>query len=176
MTMRTPISLMLALVLGVACSMLVACGGSTKTIGLIPSDRADKIQNDLDRIRSAVDAGKCAQAARALRGLQFQLSKLPATTDPRLRARLELGAVNLGRRIPGDCTANTQTTQTTPTVTTQTQTVTTQTQTTTVPPPTTTVPTTTVPTTTPTTTVPTPTTTTPGGPGGGVTAPTTTTP
>jgi hypothetical protein len=178
MTMRTPISMTLALVLGVACSMLVACGGNTKTVGLIPGDRADKINTDLDKIRSAVDAGKCAQAARALRGLQFQLSKLPAKTDPRLRVRLEQGAANLARRIPGDCAANTQTTETTPTVTTQTQTVTTQTETTTVPttPPTTTVPTTTTPATTPTTTVPTETTTTPGGTGGGATAPTDTTP
>jgi hypothetical protein len=178
MTMRLPISMLLALVLGVACSALVACGGSSKTIGLIPGDRADKIQTDLDKIRSAVDAGRCADARRAVRGLQFQLSKLPASTDPRLRARLQTGVVNLARRIPGDCTANTTTTDTTPTVTTQTETVTTetQTQTTTVPTtPTTTVPTTTTPTTTPTTTTPTQTSTTPGGPGGGATAPTDTT-
>jgi hypothetical protein len=175
MTMRLPISMMLALVLGVACSMLVACGGSTKTIGLIPGDRADKINTDLDRIRAAVDAGKCAEAARALRGLQFQLGRLPGTTDPRLRARLEVGVANLAHRIPADCTANTTTTTTTPTVTTQTQTETVPTQTVTTPPPTQTQ---TTPATTPTETTPTtttPPTTTTGGPGGGATAPGSTT-
>jgi hypothetical protein len=165
----SPLSLLLALVLGAGCALLVACG-SADNPHLLSAARADRLNGELDDVRNAVDGGDCATARQAVQRLSDEVTSLPADTDPRLRRRLQEGASNLARRAVADC-ANSQTTptvtETTPTVTettqTQTETQTTETQTN----PDTQTQTTTTP--TETTTTPSDTTTTPDS--GGSTAP-----
>jgi cell division septation protein DedD len=165
MRMRAPATLLLALVLGAACAVLVGCGSKANP-HLVSQARAQNIGRDLDDLRSAVDAGDCQAASEAARRLQDDVSTLPRTTDPRLAARLQEGALNLRIRAAKEC----RQAQTTPTTTTETQTQTvptetTQTETTT----TETTPATTE--TTPTTTSTTPTTTTTTPDSGGSTVP-----
>jgi hypothetical protein len=162
-----PLSLLLALVLGAACAVLVACGAKDNPHLLSPA-RADRLSSELDDARSAVDDGSCDAAKSAVRRLNDEVTSLPSDTDPGLRDRLQEGARNLSQRVPQDC----QQTTTTPTVTETVPTVTetTTTATTTTPTATTTTPTQTTTTPTTTTTTPTQTTTTPDS--GGSTAPT----
>ena len=161
-----PLSLLLALLLGASCAVLVACG-SKDNPHLLSAARADRLNGELDDVRSAVDGGDCEAARQAVRKLQDEIASLPSDTDPVLRRNFERGAQNLAARAPQDCKQNTQTTptvtETVPTVT-QTQTTETQTQT-----QTTQTQTTTTPTQTQTTTTPAQTTTTPDS--GGSTAP-----
>jgi hypothetical protein len=170
--------LLAALLLGLAAAFLVACGSGTKRG--IPAANAQQLNNDLDALASAVNAGNCATAAAALVKVRGDVLELPASVSQRLRKRLTQGADNLAQRAPGQCTANEATTptDTTPTTTDTTPTDTTPTTTDTTPTDTTptttdTTPTDTTPTdTTPTTTTPTTSThtsttpTTPGGTGG----------
>ena len=168
MRMRRPVVLLLALVLGAASAVLVACGSSSSP-HLLSAARADRLQSALDSLRGAVDSHQCLQASDEAQRLIDEITSLPNTTSPALRRRLADGAANLRRRAAIDC-LKTQTV-TTPTVTETTTTQTTTTETTTTPTTTTTTPTTT--TTTPTTSTPTTTTTTPTTPdnSGGSTAP-----
>jgi hypothetical protein len=170
MSMRAPLILVLALVLGVACAGLVACGGKGNP-HLLSAARADRIDSALSDLQSAVDGQDCAEARQAARRLETQVTSLPSDTDPRLRDRLQEGSDNLRTRAVEECRkTDTTTTETTPTVTETTPTETTPTETTTTETTTTTTPTTTTPTTTtPTTTTPPPTVTTPDS--GGSTVP-----
>jgi cell division septation protein DedD len=164
-----PLSLLLALVLGAACALLVACG-SKNNPHLFSPTRADRLKSELDDVRNAVDSGDCQAAKTAVKRLQDEVASLPSDIDPGLRQRLQEGASNLAQRAPQDCRQNTQTTPTvTETVPTVTETTTTPTQTTTA---TTTTPTQTQTTTTPTQTQTTPTQTTTTPDSGGSTAPT----
>ena len=162
-----PLSLLLSLVLGVACAGLVACGQKDNP-HLLSAARADRLNGELDDIRSSVDGGDCETATKAVRKLSDEIASLPADTDPELRQRLEEGAQNLADRAATDCKANTETTptvtETVPTVT-ETQPTETQTETT----KTTTTPTQTTTTPTQTSTTPTQTSTTPDS--GGSTVP-----
>jgi hypothetical protein len=163
--MRAPATLLLALVLGAACAALVACGSKSNPHLLTPA-RADNVTRDLDDLQTAVGDHDCQAASQAARRLQDDVSTLPKTTDPRLAARFQEGALNLRGRAADEC----RKTETTPTTTTETQTETTQTETTqTETTQTETTPTTT--TTTPTTTTTTPTTTTTTPDNGGSTVP-----
>jgi cell division septation protein DedD len=165
MRMRRPLIHLLALALGAASSVLVACGSSSNPHLLSPA-RADRLQGELDAIASAVDAHQCVVATARVQKLSDEVTSLPRDTDPQLRTRLQEGAANLAQRAQAECQKTTPTvTETTPTQTVTTETTTTPTETTTTP--TTTTPTTT--TTTPTTTTTTPTTTT--NDSGGSTAP-----
>jgi|tagenome__1003787_1003787.scaffolds.fasta_scaffold20751058_3 hypothetical protein len=164
MRMRRPLILLLALALGAASSVLVACGSSSNP-HLLSAARASRLQSELDAISSAVDAHQCVVATAKAQKLSDEINSLPRDTDPQLRSRLQSGAANLTQRAQDECTKTTPTvTETTPTQTVTTETTTTPTETTTS---TTTTPTTT--TTTPTTTTTVPTTTTPDS--GGSTAP-----
>jgi cell division septation protein DedD len=171
MRMRRPLTLLLALALGVACAVLVACGSSSNP-HLLSSARADRLQSELDAVRDAVDAQDCEEATRTAMRLQDEVNSLPARTDPRLVKRLQDGAANLSERAVEQCqqtettptTTTTTTTETTPPETTTTETTTTETT-----PKTETETTPTTTTTTPTTTTTTPTTTSPGS--GGSTVP-----
>ncbi|MEA2271876.1 MAG: hypothetical protein QOI98_584 [Solirubrobacteraceae bacterium] len=171
MTGRRVFGLMLAGLLGVAASLLVACGGGNAK--LIPGSSANALQSDLDAVANAVAAGRCAAATSALNSVRSDFKHLPVTVDPALRQRLAEGIALLQGRALTECKTNTQTTKTTPTTTETTTTPTTTTETVTTPtvtvPPTTTTPTTTTP---PTSTTP-PTTTTGTG---GVVVPTGTVP
>jgi cell division protein FtsN len=152
--MRVALPYLLAAVLGVACGVLAACGGSGDRSALIPSRSADRLKSALSDVQSAVDDHKCQEAARAIVRARGILVNLPQAVDDRLVARLRQGIDNLQQIAPQEC----QRQDTTPTQTTTTQTTTTQTT------PTETTPTQTTPTdTTPTSTTPTTTTTTPTG-------------
>jgi hypothetical protein len=163
----------IALLLGLACAALVACGGSGSSAGLIPATKADRMLSELDRIQSAVDGGSCSGLPNDVSALQQQINSLPSSVDAALRSRLQEGVNNLAQISPAQCAKNAaQKTQTATTPTTTTPTTTTPTDTTpTTPPPTTdTTPTTPPPT---TTTTPPPTTTPPtDGGAGGATIPT----
>jgi hypothetical protein len=146
--MRRGLACMLALALGAACAILVACGGDGK--GLIGSNDADAMQQQLDQIESSVRRGECGGLPNELTDLQQQVNGLPNRVDAALRQRLQEGVQNLAQISPHRCAIQAAKTDTVPTTPTQT-TPTTPTETT----PTT--PTETVPT-TPTETTPTQTT------------------
>jgi hypothetical protein len=154
------IPFVLAAVLGVAAAALVSCGGTPSRRELIPSGSADRMKSALTDVRSAVDSGDCAGAARALTRARGALVSLPSSVDDRLVARLRQGISRLEALAPRQCAQqDTQTTTVQTTETTTPETTTTQTQTTdTTPTTATTTPTDTTPT---ATTPPTTTTTTP---------------
>jgi hypothetical protein len=160
--------LLLALFLGVACSFLVACGGSERA-DLIPAGQASSMTDQLDKIDASVRRGRCTGVDRQVATLQDQVNDLSRKVNGELRAELQKGVQNLNDIAFASCSDNAQKTQTTettttPTQTTETETVTTQTETVTTP----TVTTPTVPPTTATTpTVPPETTTVPSDTGGG---------
>lgn len=166
MIVRRLLPPLLALLLGVSCAFLVACGGGNSA-GLIPANQASSMTSQLDKIDAAVRRGRCAGVDKQVATLQSQVNALSRKVNAQLRSQLQKGVQNLNDIAFAQCSDNAQATQTTqtqtqtqtmPTETTQTETVTTQTQTVTTPPETTqTVPpetqTTTIP---PTTTPPTP--------------------
>ena len=172
MRMPRAVVLLLALVLGAASSLLVACGESDNPRLIAPS-RADSLKSALDDLQSSVDAGECQDVEAGLRKVSDRIEELPSQTDPRIVARLREGLATLQEQAPGDCAK--ATTETTPTVTetTPTETTPTETTTTTTPTETTTTTTPTTTTTTPTTTTPTTTTPTPTTPSSGGATPTT---
>lgn len=176
MTVRRTFPLLAALLLGAACAVLVACGGTRGNDDLIPDQQAATMIDQLDTIQNAVDRGRCTGVGNEVATLQSQINDLSRQVNARLRARLQEGVNNLADIAPDECLTRRQEqtqTQTTETVPTQTQTTettptqTTPTQTTpTVPPETTpTVPPETTPTVPPETT-----------PQGGATVPGTQTP
>ena len=165
--------LLIALLLGVGASLLVACGG---TRGGVPTADANRIVDDLDAVGQAVDAGDCQAATSALARVRQEVQGLPASTAKSLVDRLQRSVDNLQQRVPAACraagttTTDTTTTDTTPTDTTPTTTTSTNTTPTTTTSTNTTPTTTTSTNTTPTTTTSTnttPTTTTGGGGSGG---------
>jgi cell division septation protein DedD len=153
------IPFVLAAVLGVAAAALVSCGGTASRRDLIPPGSADRMKSALSDVRSAVDSGDCAGAARALTRARGALVSLPSSVDDRLVARLRQGISRLEALAPRQCaqqdtqTTTVQTTETTTPETTTTQTPTTDTTpTTSTTTPTDTTPTATTPPTTTTTT------------------------
>lgn len=153
-----------AALLGVATASLVACG-STDRSKLIPKSSANRLKSALAEVKTGVDAGNCAAAARGLTRARSALVRLPSSVDSRLVSRLREGLSRLEQLAPRECagqqtqtttvpTTETTTPATTPTHTTTTETTqsdTTPTQTTTTTPPATT---TTAPPTPTTTTTP----------------------
>ena len=81
MRMRRPLTLLLALALGVACAALVACGSGSNP-HLLSSSRADRLNGELDAVRAAVDAQDCEQATKAAQKLEDEVNSLPRRTDP----------------------------------------------------------------------------------------------
>ncbi|MEI2701100.1 MAG: hypothetical protein V9E83_01715 [Baekduia sp.] len=140
-----------ALVLSVL--VLAGCGGRS---GLLPSEDANALLGDVQRIEQLLAAGTCGEIPAAIADAQERAGALPTSVDRRLRSRIEEGLARLQTQAPRDCltgtttvTTNTTTTATTATTTT-TETATTPTE----PQPTTPQPTTPQPT-TPTTPQPT---------------------
>jgi hypothetical protein len=149
---------LLACLLALAATLLVACGGSSAK--LIPVADAGPLQSDFETVQQDAETGggSCAATESALLKTEQDFAALPASVDAGLRATLRQGIDNLRVRALALCAqplAQTRTTETTPKTTTST--ITTPTTTPTTPTPTT--PTT--PTTTPTST----------SPGGGTAAP-----
>lgn len=150
-----PLPTLTALLLGLAASLLVACGGENAK--LLPEQRAQDLSEAVEDVRAAAEARDCDRIEAPLDRARRILENLSANVDRNLRAELLDGVRLLEDRALVECAeTDTTTTETTPTETSTTTTPTTDTTTTTVP-------TTTTPTpTTPTTTTPaTPTTTTP---------------
>jgi hypothetical protein len=164
--MRLPV-LLVALALGAAASLLVACGDRSD---LIPSRSASAINRHLDAVDSAVAAGECASASARLDQVRSDLRNLRQDgVSRKLVDNLEQNLSTLSARTSQECGAAT-TPETTPpeTTTTDTETETTDTETETTDTETTDTTTTeTTPTdTTPTDTTPTDSTTEPPGTGG----------
>jgi hypothetical protein len=129
--------LLVALLLGVACAVVVACGDDGDE-GLLSSARAERLDRRLDAVADAVSASDCEQAAAAVRRLQDEVAGLPQATDPELVDRLQEGVDNLRTQAGEECQDQTDTT-TTETAPPPTDTTTTET-TETAPPPTETAP------------------------------------
>lgn len=133
MNTTKPSTLFASLLVGVACSGLVACGSSTQE-GLLAPSNANQLLGELDRVDRLSSEGRCTGAALVAGRLIREADALGSEVKPRLREALLDGAQRLERllEIPGECETQT-TTETTPTETTPTVTITTETQT--VPPP-----------------------------------------
>ena len=118
---------LVALVLGAATALLVACGGSD---GRIPASNASSLTSALSQISSDFRAGRCAAAERAEIKAQNDELALPDTVDSRLRQRLQSGIQNLAAKVPATCSQTQTQTQQTQTDTSTTDTGTTDTGTT----------------------------------------------
>ena len=110
--MRFAALILLAATLGVACSALVACGGSNSD-KLIPSRDAQALKRYADRVGTAVGQQDCAEAQTDVARAIKRIGALPATVDPDLRANLEEGFNNLARQAEAKCQGTT--TEATPT-------------------------------------------------------------
>lgn len=146
MTVRSVLASLLALALGAACAVLVACGGDGDDAALIPPARADELLRELDRLERSVRTGDCESVGGDAARLQQAVGALPARVDAQLRRRLADGAANLADIAPEECderartTDTANTTETVPTQTVETTTATVPTQTTETQPPRTTEP------------------------------------
>ena len=104
---------LLAAGLGFAASVLVACGGST---GLLSSNQASNLNDQLDAVSSAIDSGRCVDAANAASGFSDSVDSLPVSVNRRLAGNLRQGADAIRRLTVLDCRArSTIPTNTTPT-------------------------------------------------------------
>ncbi len=140
MSMRHPIRLLFALMLGVSAALLVSCGGSGK--GLIPLANAGPLQSDFELVAQDAQSGdgNCAATEAALAKTEEDFAALPTTVNPGLRNRLNQGISNLHNRALELCkqplaqttttssVSRTSTPKPQPTTTTQTNTQTTSTQ------------------------------------------------
>jgi hypothetical protein len=118
---------LVALLLGVATALLVACGGD----GRIPASDASRVDNALNEVAANFRAGNCQAAEQAVARARGALLNLPSSVDSQLRARLQSGIANLSQDVPATCgRSQTQTQQQTQTDTTTTDTTTTDTTTT----------------------------------------------
>ncbi|MDX6719637.1 MAG: hypothetical protein QOJ63_1891 [Solirubrobacteraceae bacterium] len=147
MTMRHPLPHLIALLLGAAAALLVACGGGTK--GGIPAASAGELKSQIADVQQAVDEGRCDDVSGQLRQVDESIDALPSTVDERLRQSLRDASDRLHKSALSECKAQTET---------QTQTVPAETQTQTLPTETQAVPTVTQTAPAPTTTTPVPTT------------------
>lgn len=157
-TRPVALRVLLAVALGVAAALLVACGGSGK--GLIPVADAGPLQSDFEAVAQAAENGdgSCTATESALLKTDQDFAALPTSVDNGLRSTLHQGIENLRKRALALCTQplpQATVTTTTPKTTTS--------DTTTTPPPTETE--------TETQTTPTPEPQEPSGPGGGTQAP-----
>jgi hypothetical protein len=116
--------------LGLAVSLLVACGGGA---GLLSSNQANTLNSQLDQVSSAVASGNCAAASSAVSDFSNMASNLPTSVNQTLRDNLTQDATTLGQLAAKDCQNATTTTSTTTTPTTSTTQTTSTSSTTTTP-------------------------------------------
>ena len=117
--MRRLLPALVALVLGAATAVLVACGGA----GKIPSGDASSLKSALNQVSADFRAGHCTAAAQAVAKAQNELLNLPDSVDAKLRDRLQSGISNLRKQVPRTCDqTQTQAQQTQPDTTTDTPT------------------------------------------------------
>lgn len=154
--MRQGLRALVAGGLGLAVSMIAACGSST---GLLSSSTASGLTDQLQQVSNDANHGNCAAAGDELAKVTQEIQNLPSSVSSTLRNNLDQGLTKAQELLAAQCkspattTPSTTTTQTTTTQTT-TQPTTTQTTTTTTPTTTTTVPATTAPQTGTTSTTP----------------------
>jgi hypothetical protein len=158
--------LLLALVLGLACAGLVACGSNSG--GRLPQSSANQLEGAIQDVKAASDDRDCNGVRTAITDAQREVERLGGGVDVELRRRLREGVRTLQERALTECTQPrtdaTSTTDTVETTTAETQTTETAPATTTTTIPTVTTP---APTESTTTTEPPTTTTTPGDGTGG---------
>jgi hypothetical protein len=95
-----PRSLLLGTALAAAL-FLTACGGSNPK--LIPSDRAQALKDQVDRVAQHVSDQDCTGAQTSLRQARNRVSELPRTVDRKLKDNLNQWLDQIGSRIPQDC-------------------------------------------------------------------------
>jgi hypothetical protein len=133
--------------LGLAVSLIAACGSSN---GLLSSNTASTLTGQLQQVSADIENGNCAAAADQLASVTQQIQRLPSSVSSTLRSNLDQGLTKAQELLAAQCktpattTPRTTTTETTTTET-ATQPTTTNTTTTTTTPPTTTTPATTTP-------------------------------
>jgi hypothetical protein len=146
--MRQALRALVAGGLGLAVSLIAACGSSN---GLLVSTTADQLTGQLQQVSADIDNGDCAAAADQLASVTQQIQRLPSSVSSTLRSNLDQGLTKAQALLAAQCKTATTTTPTTTTTTqtttteTATQPTTTHTTTTTTTPPTTTTPATTTP-------------------------------
>ncbi len=152
---RVGLPSLLAVLLGVAASVLVACG---QTNGLLSSDDNASLGDQLGQVSDAVSAQDCGAAGKAAAQLRIAATRLSPTVNGELRRDLRRGAGTVAAKAAKACRKQVTTTETIPTHTTTAITPTATTPTVTTPTATATTPTTPTPTATATATATTPTT------------------
>jgi hypothetical protein len=103
--------------LSCAAVSLAGCGGSS----LLDGGSASELQQSLSSVRSAIDAGQCAQARSAAREGARRVEQLPSSVDAELKSTLKSGFQDLTSRVASDCedtAATPTTTEAAPTTTT----------------------------------------------------------
>src|ERR1700760_2599103 len=126
--MRYASRAILAGALGFAAAFVVACGGSS---GLLSSNDASSINNQLDSVSSALASKNCGDVSSATSQLADDVVNLPSSINSTLRNNLTQGVSTITKLARRQC-ANVPPTPTTQTDTTP-QTTTTQTHTNTTP-------------------------------------------
>ncbi len=103
MTVRRPIRLLSAAVLGVGAAVLVSCGSSGT--GLIPAADAGPLLRDFQAVEAAAKTGNgnCASTEAALAATENDYHALPSSVDSGLRTRLEEGISHLHERALAMC-------------------------------------------------------------------------
>lgn len=114
--------------LGLAASLLVACGGGA---GLLSGDQANNLQAAIDSVSTAVQSGNCAAAENAAQSLQNEAANLPPTVNRSLKTNLNDGVSKLTDQAAAECHQHAVTTTSTSTTTTSTTDTTSSTPTTT---------------------------------------------
>jgi hypothetical protein len=101
---------------------LAGCGSSS----LLDGNSAEDLQASIERVKGAVDEGRCDEALSAATEGRSRVNDLPTSVDSRLRSRLRQGFRELEEQIPTDCAPRVTTTTEPPPVTTTTETTTTE--------------------------------------------------
>jgi outer membrane biosynthesis protein TonB len=97
-----PRLLLLGLALAAAV-MLTACGAADPK--LIPADRAEQLNDAVDRVAQRVQDHNCSGAETALRQARNLVSELPRTVNRGLRDNLNEWLDQISSRIQQDCKA-----------------------------------------------------------------------
>jgi hypothetical protein len=145
--MRQGLRALVAGGLGLAVSLIAACGSST---GLLSSSTASSLTSQLQQVSTDLQNGDCAKAADDLAAVTQNIQNLPSSVSSTLRNNLDQGLTKAQELLAARCRSTSTTTPTatstqTTTTETTTQPTTTQTTTTATTPPTTTTPATTTP-------------------------------
>ena len=95
-----PAVLVVAAALGFASAFLASCGDRS---GLLPGQNASVLNDDLDRIRNAVEDKRCTDVTPAVQGGINHVTELPNSVDASLARRLREGFVQLAGTAPAEC-------------------------------------------------------------------------